>query len=123
MKTIKILTVIIIFSFFFILQIINTNTIVKEKPLDRFERHLESGMNDKDPILDKQLRHITPTEGFVFLSGNSGSIHNHPVIYFGNEMLYVIGFEFYKVFPIEKLNEAFEAYRELLIIDGILKNQ
>lgn len=122
MKIIRILTVTIILSFLFFLQT-NTNVIAEEKSSDRFERHLESGLNYKDPILNKRLKNITATEGFKYLSGNSGSIHNHPTIYLGSGKLYVIGFEFYKVFPIEKLNEAFNAYRELLIIDGQLKKQ
>ena len=98
MKNIKILAGTLILSFFFILQT-NTNAIFEEKPLNRFERHLKSGMNDnKNPMLDKRLRDIRPDEGFAFLSGNSGSIHNHPTIYLGSGRFCVIGFEFYKVF-------------------------
>lgn len=79
-------------------------------------------MEYKNPIGEKSLNDVTPTDGFKYFSGNTCPINNHPAIYAGAGRLFVVGYKYQKGFSIDdNLSEAFKAYQDLFVLDGYLE--
>lgn len=96
-------------------------TLKAEQAPDRFNNRLKEGMGPKNPIREQQLKNTSPAEGFKYFSGSTCPPHNHPAMYAGLGYLTVVGYKYYKKFPIDQLSEAFKAYQDLLILDGYLE--
>lgn len=95
--------------------------LIADQTSKRFDERLKKGMEIENPIGELKLKNTTAAEGFKYFSGNTAPINSHPAIYAGSERLIVVGYKYYKEFPVDQLSEAFKAYRELLILDGYLK--
>jgi hypothetical protein len=96
-------------------------TLKAEDATDRFNNRLKEGMELNNPINLKQLKHVTPSEGFKYFSGNTCPISKHPAMYASAGRLTIVGYKFYKEFTIDQISEAFKAYQDLLVLDGYLK--
>jgi hypothetical protein len=74
-------------------------------------------------ILDKPLRQVTPGEAFRFYAGSENM--NLPAMYahrlLGRGYVCVVGRDFDRTFPVERLDEAVAFYRMVLEEHGYLE--
>lgn len=73
-------------------------------------------MSDYETVRETPLKHVTPGNGFAFLSGfMPGSNHNLPAMYaHGFEAVTVVACGVRKTFPLSQIDQAFAAYCEAL---------
>ena len=91
-----------------------------EQMSERLLERMKENENQINPLDEQKLRSTTPAEGFKYFSGYSNPLNAHPTIYAGSTKIFVVGYKYYKEFSINQLWEAFNAFRELLILDCYL---
>ena len=125
-KKIKYVSLLLIFAFFavfFINVISSQKDITAKESSDRFEKRYKEIIDTKldRPIDKQQLKDTTATDAFKYFSGNTMPAMNHPAIYAAGNQLIVVGYEYHKEFPIEKIQKAIKAYKELLKQEGLIE--
>ena len=122
MKIIKITFLIIILIAGFLLYWFFTS---KDEPTDRFNRRYKDMMNynENNKIDKQQVQKITPVDAFKYFSGNTNPYFKHPAIYAADNKLIIVGYEYYKTFPMDQFQKAISAYKELLVLEGILEKE
>ena len=82
---------------------------------------------DKQPKIDGEtlIKNIRTDDAFRYFSGNSGSVHNHPVMYARadgmQKLIVVVGKDCHEEFPISQINDAVARYKKLLDDQKYLK--
>lgn len=73
-------------------------------------------------IGDKAMKDVPASAGFKYYSGNTEILNRHPAIYVfkqnGEEIIVVVGREWYEEFSIKDFSRAVKNYRRLLLISG-----
>lgn len=92
---------------------------------ERDDRREQQFLSDGDSSIGKQLvAKTSPKEAFEYYSGYKSPLNVHPVMYAAYDvtgMLVVVGYEFYQEYPVNELDKALAAYKELLRLDGYIE--
>jgi hypothetical protein len=105
---------------FFLCAFLGASYLNADQIQSREEERINEGLSQENPIGSKQLKSVIPNEAFKYFSGNTSPLNIHPAIFAGNDQLFVVGYKYFKTFSIRDLESAFNAYQELLRLDGYI---